>query len=474
MRTWSRIITAAAVVLGYIALLLAFTAGTDLRKSAGFHDAPAQAAALGAAIDRKDVAEIRAVDDWFDGHHPSGGSAHVSTSLAADLAEKGRFERARSHANDVSEEIPDDQALLDAESEESGARAMPWLVVAAVFGVAAVLLRRQRRAVNADVVEVVSRLVPERPVWQRPVFLVVTGAGYVLLVAGFVAVVAATRTNELPWAVRGLFLAGGVVGLPIAYLVLRYSRPRAVRGAAQAVRADWRRPVLYLRDFGDDQEAAVVDGQTETAWTGMVSILSREEQLIGALGAFGPVVAVGIPGEPLPKLGAARFYLPGDEWQAGVLELMELAQLIVLRLGDGDGVWWEVDQACATHPPGKLVLLIPGGRPHLVRKLETRLPKPLGRFVDEPKWTSAVVAFGPDWEPQVREVGPFPGEKQRTTRPAFFVARAVQEALGAVGAHRRGLSVRTSSHQLAIYGRVLLLVPGLFLVVSFLRMIFLW
>ncbi len=474
MRTWSRIITAAAVLIGYIALVLAVTAGIDLRKSVGFHDAPAQAAAFRAAIDRKDVAEVRAIDDWFDARHPSGGSAHISTSLGAGLAGEGRFERARSYANDLPEEIPEDQALLDAESEKSSARAVPWLLVAAVLAAGALVLRHQRRKANADVVEVVSRFMPKRPVWRRPVFLVVSGAGYVVLVAGFAAVVAATRAGTLPWGVRGLFLAGGVIGLPIAYLVLRYSRPRAVRGAAQALRADWRRPVLYLRDFDDDQEGAVVDGQAETAWTGMVSILSREEQLIGALGAFGPVVAVGVPGEPVPKLGAARFYLPGDDWQTGVLRLMELSHLIVLRLGDGDGVWWEVDQACATQPPGKLVLLIPGGRPDLVERLETHLPKPLGVPVDEEKRTAAVVAFSPDWEPQVQRVGPFPGEKQRTGRPAFYVARAIQEALGAVGAHRRALHVRTSSHLLVIYGKVLLLVPALFLVGYFLRFVFLW
>ncbi|ANZ39942.1 hypothetical protein BBK82_31765 [Lentzea guizhouensis] len=474
MRTWSRVITAVAVVLGYIALMLAITAGVDLRKSLSFEDAPTKATALLSAIDRKDVDEIRAIDDWFDGRHPSGGDSYISTGLAADLAGEGRFERSRSYANDLPDEIVEDQAKLDAEFDESSARAVPWVVIAAVFAAAALVFRRQRQKANADVVEVVSQVVPKRPVWRRPVFLLVSGVGYVLLVAGFVAVVAATRANELPWAVRGLFLAGGVIALPIAYFVLRYSRPRSVRGAAQALRADWRRPVLYLRGFGDDPDAAVVDGLPGALPMGMLTIHSREEQLIGALGAFGPVVAVGQPREALPRLGAARFYLPDEDWQAGVLQLMEMSQLIVLRLGDGDGVWWEVDQAVATQPPGKLVLLIPGGRQDLADRLDAHLPKPVKVTIDDERWTAAVVAFDRNWVGQVQGVGPFPGEKNRYGSPVFYVARAMQEALRVIGSNRRGLGVRTNGQLLAVYGKVLLLVPGLFLVVQFLRFIFLF
>lgn len=305
-------------------------------------------------------------------------------------------------------------------------------------------------------------------------FLVVTGIGCTLLVSGFLGLVAATRANELPWTARGVLLAGSVAALPVAYFVLRYSRPRSARGAAQALRSDWRKPVLYLRGFGDDPDAAVVDELPGALSAGLLSIHSREEHLIGALGAFGPVVAVGRPGEQLPHLGAARFYLPGDDWQGGVLRLMDLAQLIVLRLGDGDGVWWEVDQACATQPPGKLVLLVPGDRPDLAARLDTHLPKPADVVVTPGKWTSNVVVFDRDWTPRVQAVGPFPGDRNKYGSVVFYVARAVQVALQEIGVRKRALGPRINSHMLAVYGKVLLLVPALFLVVYFLRLIFLW
>jgi hypothetical protein len=473
----NRLVTAAAVVVGYVALILAITAGIELRERIAFHDAPAQYEAFLAALERGSAQDARAAGGWFDEHAPIGGSARASMSLATGAAEDREFDLARRFAGDLTSKIAQDQAAFDEKSGQAWGRAAPWLVIGAILTAAALVLRHRRRAANAAVVDLVMQYVPPRPWWRRPVFLVVSGAGYTLLVSGFISVVAATRATALPWAARGFFLVGGIVALPVAYFVLKYSRPRAVRGAAQALRADWREPVLYLRGFGDDPGAAVIDELPGALSTGMLSIHSREELLIGALSAFGPVVAVGRPGEPLPHLGAARFYLPGDDWQSGVLRLMDLSQLIVLRLGDGGGVWWEVDQARATQPPGKLVLLIPGDRPDLVERLDTHLPIPakIDKAYPLPgRWTSAVVVFGPDWTPRVEAVGPFPGEKRRTAPSTFFLARAIQVALSSIGAHKRALDVRTNSHMLAVYGKVLLVVPAAGLIAYFLRLIFMW
>ncbi len=344
----------------------------------------------------------------------------------------------------------------------------------AVLTAGTLVLRHRRRKANSEVIELVDQYVPPRPRWRRAAFLGVSGIGYTLMVSAFFAVVTATTAYQLPWGVRGIILACGVAVLPVAYFVLKYSRPRAVRGAAQALRADWRKPVLYLRGFGNDPEAAILDEVPGMLSTGMLSIHSREEHLIGALGAFGPVVAVGRPGEQLPHLGAARFYLPGEDWQAGVLRLMELAQLIVLRLGDGDGVWWEVAQARATQPPGKLVLLVPGDRPDLAERLDAHLPKPAKATTEPGKWTSAVVVFAEDWTPRVQPVGPLPGDKNKDGAAVFYVARAMQAALRQIGVRGRAMGPRINSHLFVVYGKVLLLIPALALVFYFLRLVFLW
>ena len=90
------------------------------------------------------------------------------------------------------------------------------------------------------------------------------------------------------------------------------------------------------------------------------------------------------------------------------------------------------------------------------------------------KMLAAVVVFGADWTPIVQPVGPFPGEKHKTGSPVFYVARAMQQALASIGARKRALGPRTNMHLLVIYGKVLLLVPGLFLLAHFLRLVFLW
>ncbi len=476
MRTFSRLVTAAAVVVGYVALLLAISAGASLREHNAYQEAPAQVAAFRAALDRGAVDELRAIDRWFVKYAASTSDAGASIAIGADAAEDGDLDLARRFVDGVEEEAEEDQRALDEELATSWSRAVPWLVIGSILAAAALVLRHRRRLANAETVDLVSRFVPKRPVWRRPVFMVITGIGYVLLVSGFFAVVASTRVSEMPWAARGFLIAGGVVALAIAYFVLRYSRPRSARGAVQALRAEWREPVLYLRGFGDDQDAAKVD-RIGVLWTGMLTIHSREEQLIGALGAFGPVVAVGQPGEQLPHLGAARFYLPTDDWQSGVLQLMDQSQLIVLRLGEGEGVWWEVDQARDTQPPGKLVLLLPGGRADLAERLDAHLPKPASvrpYIIENGRWTCAVIVFDRDWTPQVHEVGPFPGEKNRYGAPVFYVARAMQAALESVGTNKRAMGVRTNSRMLAAYGKVLLLLPAFFLLMSLMRLIFRW
>ncbi|HUQ59414.1 hypothetical protein [Lentzea sp.] len=472
MRTLTRIVTAIAAVVAYVAVMLAISAGLDLRGSITYHDAPAQHAALLDALDRGDERKPQEVLAWFREHVPSESTTRASVSLAASSAEDGDFVVARKFVSDVPGKIVDDQAVLDAEAARSWERAWPWLVVGSVLVAAALALRHRRKAANAEVVALVNRFVPRRPVWQRPVFVVVSWVGYVLVVAGFLAVVAVTRARDIPWGVRGIMLVGGLLALVVAFFVLRYSRPRSARSAAQTLQADWREPVLYLRGFDDDGAAAVVDGVPGALSSGLLSFHSREEQLVGALGAFGPVVAVGQPGERLPHLGAARFYLPGDDWREGVLKLMGMAQLIVLRLGEGEGLWWEVEQARATQPPGKLVLLVPGRHNGLRDRLDALVPAPTGlKDVVSDQWTSAVVVFDRDWNPRVQAVGPFPGEKNRYGAPMSHVARAIQAALEEAGTRRRALGIRSNRGMLAVFGKVALMIPALFLVVQLLRLV---
>ena len=465
-----------AVVISYLALHFAITAGLHLRDQARYEDAPAQAAAFVYAANRYAQGDSSALDElpeikqWFEDSPRDTTSRYSINSATAASSATAYF------TENLAEDIAEDQAVLDQSVSESGAAALKWAAAAAVFLLAVWALRRRRRAGAAEIVEVVSRFVPPRPWWRRPVFLVLSGLGSALLLAGFVAGVMVFRIREIPWSARGFLLLGCVVALTASVLILRQSRPRSARGAVQTLLADGRKPVLYLRSFADDVTAATIDALPGGIQNALVSIHSREEQLAASLNAIGPVIAVGKPKEPLPHLGAARFYLPYDDWRPGVLRLMELSQLIVLRLGPGEGLWWEVEQARTTQPANKLVLLVPGHREGLTERLDEYLPTPskLDKISSGDSWTSAVVTFDPQWTPQVYEVGPHPGVKTPPGIPAHHVARAMQAALAKVRPHKKSMVMRVNLGMLKTLGKGLLLIPALALFARFLQLIGLW
>ncbi|MFJ9417147.1 transferase [Streptomyces sp. NPDC101227] len=473
--------------MAYVALHLAITAGMDLRAHDRFRGAPARAAALTAALDRyadgeaSARAEIRQADAWFEANAPSGGSRSAVSAAARD-AGTGRISLARGRVADLAADVGRDRAKLDRELSSSRAAALYWAAPAGVLLVPALWLRRRRRSGAAEVVDVVSRFVPRQPWWQRPVFLVAGGVGYALFAAGALATnMSQQQGYKMPLEAQALLLVGGLATLGAGVLTLRYTRPRSARGAAQALLADGRRPVLYLRSFADDDTAAQVDDAA------FVNMHSREEQLAGALGAVGPVIAVGRPGEPLPRLGAARFYLPLDDWQPAVLRLMELSQLIVLRLGPGEGLWWEVERARATQPARKLVLLAPGGPPGglpgVAERLNEHLPTQsrLYEAAGGDPWTSAVITFDAEWTPHVHPVGPVPGvtsppgalvrRKARAMKaalasmspltPTHHLARAMKAALASVGVRKRTMAWRATIATQRSLGKGFTLVAGL-------------
>ena len=155
-------------------------------------------------------------------------------------------------------------------------------------------------------------------------------------------------------------------------------------------------PVLYLRSFADDERAGRRHGE-----------LTEEEHLVKALAWIGPLVAVGRPGEELPRVGAQRIYISDDVWQARVTELMATARLVVLRTGTGEGFNWEIAHAVATLPPERFLLVVDHRR-ELRQVLDaiakgtgsqapSRRPRLPGRRIGSVK---GLVTFSADWAPQ--------------------------------------------------------------------------
>jgi hypothetical protein len=126
--------------------------------------------------------------------------------------------------------------------------------------------------------------------------------------------------------------------LPISYLALlvihRY-RSRVVRDAGSVTSRDARPIVLYLRPFRDEYWRVRAD---EGRW------MPLEEVIADELGRYGPVVTAQRPVSRSLPTGGARQQLPADSWRGKVVEWMRQAQFVVVLLGQGQSLRWEVEQ----------------------------------------------------------------------------------------------------------------------------------
>ena len=127
--------------------------------------------------------------------------------------------------------------------------------------------------------------------------------------------------------------------------------------AAKELRSlDRRPPILLLRSFGDDERTVL--------GFSLVSLGSKtlEEAIVAGLSRYGPVIAIGRPGEELPPLGAAREYIGHDDWKVRVNDLMAESQLCVMILGTSEGLIWELRQLWRWLHEKDILIVIPSSK----------------------------------------------------------------------------------------------------------------
>lgn len=86
-------------------------------------------------------------------------------------------------------------------------------------------------------------------------------------------------------------------------------------------------------------------------------LVTPEEQLAQALKPVGDLIALGRPGELLPRPGAAALYASEAEWKEAVINHMRTARLVILRAGSSTSLLWEMEQAAMIVPPVHLLIL---------------------------------------------------------------------------------------------------------------------
>jgi hypothetical protein len=193
--------------------------------------------------------------------------------------------------------------------------------------------------------------------------------GLALLAAGIIVVVLGLDSLEP----RPIFFSGdeyqgvaaaaaGLGAMFFGAFLQKRSRQLLQPSAGQVIEADKRPPVLFLRSFGD--EAARIEIKTvQTGDSGSQTEYARlEDALAEQLYAFGPLIAIGKPGERLPSLGAARSYYADDQWQGVVMRWLTDAVLIVVVAGLTKGLEWEIRSIASGGQLAKLIVLFPPSR----------------------------------------------------------------------------------------------------------------
>jgi hypothetical protein len=227
-------------------------------------------------------------------------------------------------------------------------------------------------------------------------------------------------------------LRQGAISVSVSFFMptaLRhFRRIRAVLALrAQEVRLEDRRlPILLLRSFADDELAmqrtkARLVNVTKTA-------LSLEELIVAQLWDVGPVVAIGQPALEVDPIGAAHERILGPLWQPRVQALIEESALVVVVLGQTEGLFWEYEQLArrrvsvlAILPPSDANILVDRWQ-HFAAIYPPALAIPLEEVTSE---LPLLVEFHADHEPLIVSGQP---RDERSYELAFMMWRQTRAA----------------------------------------------
>jgi hypothetical protein len=225
-----------------------------------------------------------------------------------------------------------------------------------------------------------------------------------------------------------------------AFLFWRGRQYAALAGAERII-TDSKPDVLYLRAFRSD--ASMVGNVFlflfPTYTTVMSGLATEEEQLAEVLRPFGDLVAIGQPGESLPKPGIAPIYASDEEWKEVVKRQMRAARLVVIRAGVGENLLWELKQAVETLNPQKVLILVLNMKTKHYESFRTKANPILGVSLPEGAklrrfWgVSGFIGFAADWKPSFFALRApyFRRSVFKPYRPYFkFALRPVFESFG--------------------------------------------
>lgn len=162
------------------------------------------------------------------------------------------------------------------------------------------------------------------------------------------------------------WIVTGALALPLVLLLFglrlnAVARRRFVMSAGQLMKSDDRPPILFLRDFSDDRVKLEGPGKSRLRrilWWGR-RYSSLDEMLVLETSVFGPIVAIGRPGERVRSFGICRTFAKDGAWKDEVTALAERASAIILVGGKGEGLRWELALVSSDRYRHKTLILLP-------------------------------------------------------------------------------------------------------------------
>lgn len=142
----------------------------------------------------------------------------------------------------------------------------------------------------------------------------------------------------------GILLLAVFLMTQAAMALKRRARKLTRESFEETVRSDPRPPILFLRSFLDDQVTLPRPPLYVTYWLAEPTPRRLDHALVERFSTLAPFVAIGKPGEEDLPFGAARFYVPDDEWESKVKEFAASAHSIVVIADESPGVKWEVER----------------------------------------------------------------------------------------------------------------------------------
>jgi hypothetical protein len=236
---------------------------------------------------------------------------------------------------------------------------------AAPLGGSLVVVDQRIRELANSLVEAGHAARPRFP-WLGTTILAISLAAIGVTILSFLALMGLGKqvAGSTASQVAGDAAIVGLLTLPFWALLLQLGRRLSRPDAASLLEADQRAPIVLLRSFQDDSKS--VKSRNVLArllFWGFGGRIRLEQAIAGELARFGPFVAIGQPGERLPRLGAARAYFSDDEWQAAVHEWIGRARTLTIIAGMTRWLTWELQQVIASGKLDRLVLLLPPDTP---------------------------------------------------------------------------------------------------------------